>query len=186
MFDFTPKQAIKLIETRTKRFTNRSINTGPCDLPSRKARVHCSSYSTTLTPPMDPTFSSEWSVSEIKVAKSLIASRNTSSNLASDDDASNKKHSDIVDELQARFPWKGKHEVIGLYVDLTMEMINTPSEVGDDGLVMDDDNFGMPVEEQPQMKYTGRFWTREEHRSLILFISTVFGILVVTYFIVNY
>ncbi|ONM25118.1 transcription factor KUA1 [Zea mays] len=116
---------------------------------------------------MDPMFSSEWSVSEIKMAKSLIASRNTSSNLASDDDASNKKHSDIVDELQARFPWKGKHEVIGLYVDLTMEMINTPPEVGDDGLVLDDDNFGMPVEEQPQMKYTGRFWTREEHRNFL-------------------
>ena len=45
---------------------------------------------------MDPKFKGEWSASETKMVKSLIARDITNNNYASD---MNKKHNQIVDEL---------------------------------------------------------------------------------------
>jgi hypothetical protein len=64
---------------------------------------------------MDPKFKGEWSAFEIEMVKSLIAKDNANSNGASD---MNKKHNQIVDELQAMFPSKEKHQVTNLYVDV--------------------------------------------------------------------
>jgi len=69
---------------------------------------------------MDPKFKGDWSASEIKMVKSLIARENANNNGASD---MNKKHNQIVDELQAMFPRKVKHQVINLYIDAMVEMM---------------------------------------------------------------
>ena len=45
---------------------------------------------------MDPKFKGDWSASEIKMVKSLIAWDNANNKFASD---MNKKHNQIVDEL---------------------------------------------------------------------------------------
>jgi len=71
---------------------------------------------------MDPKFKGGRSAFEIKMVKSLIARDNTNNNCASD---MNKKHNQIVDELQAMFPSKEKHQVINLYVDVMVEMTQT-------------------------------------------------------------
>ena len=71
---------------------------------------------------MDPKFKGEWSASEIKMVKSLIARDNANNNGASD---MNKKHNQIVDELQAMFPSKEKHQVTNLYIDVMVEMVQT-------------------------------------------------------------
>ena len=71
---------------------------------------------------MDPKFKGDWSASEIKMVKSLIARENANNNGASD---MNKKHNQIVDELQAMFPSKEKHQVINLYIDVMVEMMQT-------------------------------------------------------------
>jgi uncharacterized protein YydD (DUF2326 family) len=71
---------------------------------------------------MDPKFKGEWSASEIKMVKSLIARDNANNNYASD---MNKKHYQIVDELQTMFPSQEKHEVTKLYVDVMVEMMQT-------------------------------------------------------------
>lgn len=70
---------------------------------------------------MDPN-SGEWNASEIMMAKDLIASHNSNNNYAYN---MYTKHTGIVDVLQARFPTKGKHQVINLYVDLMVEMLHT-------------------------------------------------------------
>ena len=70
---------------------------------------------------MDPN-SGEWNAYEIMMAKDLIASHNSNNNYAY---KMYKKHTDIVDVLQARFPTKGKHQVINLYVDIMVEMLQT-------------------------------------------------------------
>jgi hypothetical protein len=56
------------------------------------------------------------------MVKSLIARDNTNNNYASD---MNKKHNQIVDELQAMFPSKEKHQVTNLYIDVMVEMVQT-------------------------------------------------------------
>lgn len=95
---------------------------------------------------MDPSFNSVWSASEIDMVKSFIASHKTNNTYAND---TNKKHDDIVEELQARFPCKEKHQVIKLYVKLVVEMNTTQSNnqqaMASNALV--NDNFGMPTEE---------------------------------------
>ena len=68
---------------------------------------------------MDPRFNGEWSASEIQIVKSHIVGHNTNfyaNNMK-------KKHTDIVDELQAIFPLKEKHQVTNLYVELMIEMM---------------------------------------------------------------
>ena len=71
---------------------------------------------------MDSTMSTgEWSASEINMVKSLIARFN--SNIVLGD--MSKKHSDIVNEIQTMFPMKEKHQVIHLYVDLMVEMMQS-------------------------------------------------------------
>ncbi|KAJ1261481.1 hypothetical protein BS78_09G032800 [Paspalum vaginatum] len=117
---------------------------------------------------MDTYFNGEWSAFEISVVKSIIASHNTT-NL-------NEKHSDILDEIQARFPWKEQYQVINLYVELVEQMINmTPS--GNQHVVVSNDhemgNVGMLVPQRhvvasrQERSPTGRFWTIEEHRNFL-------------------
>jgi hypothetical protein len=140
---------------------------------------------------MDPKINAEWSDSDIKMVKSLIASHNANNNHADD---KNKKHNDIVNDIQAWFPLKERHQVIDLYVELVVEMINSAqsgnqSVVATNNLVSD--NPEIPMEgpsmdniqawfnyEAPQNQVTipqqqrqqkGRFWTIEEHR-LIFFL----------------
>ena len=95
---------------------------------------------------MDPNFNGVWSASEIDMVKSFIASHNTNNTYTND---TNKKHSDIVDELQERFPGKEKHQVIQLYVHLVDE-INTMQSNNQQVVVSNalvNDNFGTPTED---------------------------------------
>ncbi|RCV15462.1 hypothetical protein SETIT_3G058100v2 [Setaria italica] len=96
---------------------------------------------------MDRKFNGEWSACDIKIVKSLIASRNANNNYADD---LNKKHNDIVNDIQARFPWKERDQVIELYVELVVEMIS-PTQSGNQFVVATNnsvnDNFGIPVED---------------------------------------
>ncbi|WVZ96145.1 hypothetical protein U9M48_041817, partial [Paspalum notatum var. saurae] len=117
---------------------------------------------------MDPNFNGEWSAFEISMVKSIIASHNTN-NL-------NKKHSEILDEIQARFPWKEQYQVINLYVELVEQMINmTPSanqhvvmnnnrEMGNVAMLLPQRHVASPLQERSS---TGRFWTIEEHRNFL-------------------
>ncbi|PUZ48668.1 hypothetical protein GQ55_7G264400 [Panicum hallii var. hallii] len=61
------------------------------------------------------------------MVKSLITRYNANNSYVGD---MNKKHNDIVNEVQAMFPLKAKHQVICLYVDLVVEM--TQSSTGND------------------------------------------------------
>ncbi|OEL31651.1 hypothetical protein BAE44_0007328 [Dichanthelium oligosanthes] len=62
---------------------------------------------------MDPKFNDEWSASDIRMVKSLIASHNPN-NYANDP---TKKHNGIVNEIHARFPWKVRRQFLrGLHV----------------------------------------------------------------------
>nr|TKW32626.1 hypothetical protein SEVIR_2G180100v2 [Setaria viridis] len=67
---------------------------------------------------MSPNSEQVWSVSEIMTMKSLIARHNTTTN----------NNTDIVEELQARFPWKEKRQVTDLYVDLVVDMIESGNQ----------------------------------------------------------
>ncbi|XP_062229989.1 uncharacterized protein LOC133927533 [Phragmites australis] len=108
---------------------------------------------------MDPMFNGEWKPSEIEMAKSLIVRHNNNNNNNGYYDDTNKKHYDIVDVLQARFPWKEKHQVTDLYVDLVVGMMQMTqcqekSGTGDTfdqatavGSDLVNNNFGMPVED---------------------------------------
>ncbi|CAN6198387.1 unnamed protein product [Urochloa humidicola] len=70
---------------------------------------------------MDPIQSKgDWNASEISFVKSLIARYNANKSYAYD---LNKKHSDIINEVHAIFPLKGKLQIISLYADLVMEMM---------------------------------------------------------------
>ena len=91
---------------------------------------------------MDPRFNGEWSASEIQIVKSHIVGHNTNfyaNNMK-------KKHTDIVDELQAIFPLKEKHQVTNLYVELMIEMMQSGNQhVTSNNLMVD--NFGMRLED---------------------------------------
>nr|CAB3463885.1 unnamed protein product [Digitaria exilis] len=149
---------------------------------------------------MDPKVNGEWSDSEIRMAKSIIASHNANNIYAND---MYKKHNHIVSDLRARFPRKTKHEVIKLYVDLVVKIIE-PAQSGNQYVVTFNDspvedptmnNINMlpayntnkepevikMVEEVPQKKVTipqknvelnGRFWTTEEHRQFLRGLQT--------------
>jgi hypothetical protein len=72
---------------------------------------------------MDPTQSNGvWSASEINMVKSLIARYNSDNSFTND---IYKKHNDIVNEVHATFPLKEKHQIICLYANLVMEMMQS-------------------------------------------------------------
>ena len=102
---------------------------------------------------MDPRFNGEWSASEIQTVKSHIARYNTNTY------ANNmkKKHTDIMDQLQAIFPLKEKHQVTNLYVELMMEMMQSGNQhvVTSNNLMIG--NFGMPLED-PSMGNMELLW----------------------------
>jgi hypothetical protein len=106
---------------------------------------------------MDPNFNEGWSSSEIDMVKSLITSHITNKTYTND---TNKKHNEFVDDLQTMFPWKEKHQVINLYVELVVEMTMAQSSnqhvVGSSALV----NV-VPKKRRHAVK----FWTTYEHRS---------------------
>ncbi|CAL5052321.1 unnamed protein product [Urochloa decumbens] len=141
---------------------------------------------------MDPRFNGEWSASEIQMVKSLIVRHNNNKSYTSN---MTKRHSDIIDELQAMFPLKESHQVTNLYIELMVEMMQ-PMQNGN----LMNENFGMPVEDpatknmevlfgslmmdmgamrkevealqrhptsQKQRQHTRRFWTKEEHRQFL-------------------
>ena len=102
---------------------------------------------------MDPRFNGEWSASEIQIVKSHIVGHNTNfyaNNMK-------KKHTDIMDELQAIFPLKEKHQVTNLYVELMMEMMQSGNQhvVTSNNLMIG--NFGMPLED-PSMGNMELLW----------------------------
>jgi hypothetical protein len=69
---------------------------------------------------MDPKLIGEWSASDIRMVKSLIATHVANNNYAND---ASKTHNAIVNELQAWFTQKEKSQVIELYVELMVEMM---------------------------------------------------------------
>jgi hypothetical protein len=71
---------------------------------------------------MDPNFNGVWSASEIDMVKSFITSDNINNTYTHD---TNKRQNEIVDELQASFIGKEKHQVIQLYVQHVVEMNTT-------------------------------------------------------------
>ncbi|CAD6339598.1 unnamed protein product [Miscanthus lutarioriparius] len=132
---------------------------------------------------MGPKFKGEWSASEIKMVKSLITRDNANNNGASD---MNKKHNQIVDELQAMFPSKEKHQSGNQHGEASSNLMNQPI-----GVLVGDPSMGnmeafdgyqkvemlgmRNVKETPRKKptprkesqHTGRFWTTEEHRQFL-------------------
>ncbi|TVT97488.1 hypothetical protein EJB05_57269, partial [Eragrostis curvula] len=91
----------------------------------------------------------EWSPSDIDELKSLIDKHNNVIN-DSDCDDTNNKHEDIVDVLQARFPWKEKHQVTDLYLYIMMEMMQfQENDTGPEmqGIDLVNDNIEMQVED---------------------------------------
>ncbi|XP_066375815.1 transcription factor DIVARICATA-like [Miscanthus floridulus] len=122
---------------------------------------------------MDPKFKGEWSASEIKMVKSLIARDNANNNYAGD---MNKKHNQIVDELQSG----------NQHVEASSNLMNQPF-----GVFLGDPSMGnmesfdgyqrvemfgtRSVKETPWRKptprketqHTGRFWTTNEHRQFL-------------------
>ncbi|RCV10333.1 hypothetical protein SETIT_2G104000v2 [Setaria italica] len=96
---------------------------------------------------MDPMFNGEWSALEIEMVKSLIASHNPNNNFV---DGPNKKHNDIVNDIQSWFPWKERHQVIEFYVELVVEMMSL-TQSGNHSVVAIDNsvnnNSGIPVED---------------------------------------
>ncbi|KAJ1261409.1 hypothetical protein BS78_09G027500 [Paspalum vaginatum] len=124
---------------------------------------------------MDAEFNGEWSAFEISVVKSIVASHNTNTENGYTDNM-NKKHTDILDEIQARFPWKDKNQVINLYVELVEQMVNmTPSrnqpmmvsndyEMGNTRLLVPQMHVVAPRQERSS---TRTVWTMEEHRNFL-------------------
>jgi hypothetical protein len=130
---------------------------------------------------MDRKFNGEWSASEIEMVKSLIHSHNPNNNYS---DATNKNHDDIVNHIQVRFPWKERHQVIGLYIDLvadtmsqsqsgnhsvveTKNLVNGNSKIpmGDPSIDNMALSFAHVTDKAPKaMRNKGSFWTKEEHR----------------------
>ena len=138
---------------------------------------------------MDPIKSNgEWSASEIHIVKSLIARYNANNSYVGD---MNKKNNDIVNEIQAMFPLKAKHQVIRLYANLVVEMIqsgtgnNTYHFVEASENIMNN-NYEIPVKDSamnntrvaqdvpcghpaPKMKSPlTEFGTMEKHRLFLL------------------
>ncbi|CAN6162336.1 unnamed protein product [Urochloa humidicola] len=139
---------------------------------------------------MDPKSNCEWSASEIMTMKSLITSHNsTNSNVK-------KKHTNIVDELQAWFPWKEKRQVTDLYANLMTEMKQTSNQcpvtssnhvTHDLAISMEDpaiDNINVVrsygtkemgamrqavevPQKQPVPQKERQFWTMDEHRQFL-------------------
>lgn len=85
------------------------------------------------------------------MVKSLITSHN---NTYTNDTI--KRHIDFVNDIQAMFPWKEKHQVTNLYVELVVEMMTAQSNnqhvVARSAHV--NANFGMPTE-APHMENMG-------------------------------
>ncbi|CAD6212026.1 unnamed protein product [Miscanthus lutarioriparius] len=132
---------------------------------------------------MDPKFKGEWSASKIKMVKSLIAWDNANNNFASD---MNKKHNQIVNELQAMLPSKEKHQSGNQHVEASSNLMNQPFGVfvGDlsmgnmeafDGYQKVEMSSTRNVKETPWRKptprkesqHTRRFWTIDEHRQFL-------------------
>jgi hypothetical protein len=100
---------------------------------------------------MDPNFNGVWSASEMDMAKSLIPSQITNKTYTNDMET---KHIDFVDDLQAMFPWKEKHQVTNLYVELLVEIMRAQSNNQHvvPSSVLVNDNFGMLSKPMDNMK----------------------------------
>ncbi|CAN6170307.1 unnamed protein product [Urochloa humidicola] len=96
---------------------------------------------------MDPRFNGEWSASEIQTVKSLVTRHHNNKNYTSN---MTRRHTDIVDDLQAMFPLKERHQVTNLYIELMLEMM-MPIQSGNKHVAATNnpmnEKFGMPVED---------------------------------------
>ncbi|CAN6178472.1 unnamed protein product [Urochloa humidicola] len=107
---------------------------------------------------MDSTKSNvEWSASEINMVKSVVARYHANNGYNND---MNKKHSDIVDEVLAMFPMKEKHQAIGLYINLVVEMMQSGTSCGSTHFVaasrdLVNNNFEIPVEDPNMVMLLG-------------------------------
>ncbi|TVU23078.1 hypothetical protein EJB05_32813, partial [Eragrostis curvula] len=99
---------------------------------------------------MGPMANEEWSPSDIAVMKSLIVKHNNIINDC-DSNAMNNKQRDILDVLQTQFPLKEKHQVIDLYLDIVVEIMqcqeNSGTRPNAEGINLVNDNFGISVED---------------------------------------
>lgn len=129
---------------------------------------------------MDPKSYGEWSAAEIELMKSLIAEHNTNMN---------NEHTNIVEELQESFPWKEKRQVTDLYKTIIVEMMQTSSRDDEAAMPVDESSMGnmdivrghhaeeiggmkqaegvLQKQQPTPEKESPRFWTTDEHRSLI-------------------
>jgi hypothetical protein len=191
---------IQLMKAWVNRFTTEPINIQPLCFPFSSTQQPSFLIHTTKelvnnsTNPMDPKFKGEWSASEIMMMKSLVSWLNTSSSNM------NNKHAKIVDELQAWFPWKEKRQISDLYANLMVEMMRTKNQCAATSSNQQTHNFAMSVEDpaidninvlrsydteemgdmsqakevpqkQPAPRKEKQFWTPDEHRLFISYIS---------------
>ncbi|CAL5064938.1 unnamed protein product [Urochloa decumbens] len=114
---------------------------------------------------MDPKSNGEWSVSEIMNMKSLITWHNTNSSNMS------KQQTNIVDELQAWFPWKEKRQITDLYENLMMEMKQTSNLCPATSYGTKEMQALRQAEEappkQPAPQKEKHYWTIDEHRQFL-------------------
>ncbi|CAN6204149.1 unnamed protein product [Urochloa humidicola] len=138
---------------------------------------------------MDPKSNGEWSASEIMMVKSLITWQDT---ISSYNDNMDKKHINIVDELQAWFPWKEKHQITDLYANLMVEMKRTSNQCAATSNNRTTHNFVMSTEDPardninvlrsygteemgamrqaekaPRKQSAHNFWTTDEHKQFL-------------------
>ncbi|CAL5064940.1 unnamed protein product [Urochloa decumbens] len=137
---------------------------------------------------MDPKSNGEWSASEIMMMKSLITWQDS---ISSYTENMNKKHTNIVDELQAWFPWKEKRQITDLYANLMVEMKQTSNQCTATSRNPVTHNFAMSTEdpardninvlhsygteemgamrqaEEAPRKQSHNFWTKDEHKKFL-------------------
>ncbi|CAN6214906.1 unnamed protein product [Urochloa humidicola] len=91
----------------------------------------------------------EWSASEINMVKSVITRYHANNDYTN---YMNKKHSDIVDEVLTIFPMKEKHQAIGLYINIMVEMMQSGTSGGSTNFAtmsgdLVNNNFEIPMED---------------------------------------
>ncbi|CAL5012513.1 unnamed protein product [Urochloa decumbens] len=98
---------------------------------------------------MDRMFNGEWSAYEVMTAKSIITRYNPDNNYA---DETNEKHNAIVNDILACFPWKERSQVVKLYIQLVVKLVQA-IQGGNQSMVAINNlmnaNFEVQVEDPP-------------------------------------
>ncbi|CAL4998763.1 unnamed protein product [Urochloa decumbens] len=107
-------------------------------------------------------FNGEWSAYEIMTAKSIITRYNPDNNYA---DETNEKHNAIVNDILACFPWKERNQVVQLYIQLVVKLVQA-IQSGDQSVVAINNllnaNFEIQVEDTPMDKTMEAMMMMEE------------------------